>query len=126
MAAITRTVISSPKPGGAVYKTYGTSTANQADTLTTTTVPVGATWRLLYTTVKYSAAPTQTGVTVEIVDSVGTTYDTTVATHTANGQNNYFIPDEETRLVTGDAIRVNVPAGGVGITAAIKIVVEQN
>lgn len=128
MATITSTLVSAPKPGGTVIKWYGTSGANSSDTLTSATVPVGSTRRLLYTLVKYSAGPTQTGVTVEIVASstLGTTYDTTIATHTANGQNNYFIPDEETRLLPGEAIRVTAPAGGGGITAAVQIVMEQN
>lgn len=126
MAAITATLVSSPKTGGgAIMRYYGTSTANQADTLTTVVVPTGGSQRLLYCSVNYSAAPTQAGVTVEIDRAEGATYDDLLHTFTANGQRNTYVGDPEIWLLPGDAIRLSAPAGGGVITAACSITMEQ-
>ena len=125
MAAITTTTRSVPKMGSSVLSFYGTSTANQADTLTSPIVPTGGSQRVLYVSCNYSAAPTQAGVLIEIDSALGATYDSELFLHPANGQRNFFVGDPEVWLLPGDAVRVSAPAGGGVITAAIEIVLEQ-
>ncbi len=125
MAAITASLDGTARRGSGILRYYGTGTANQADTLSTAVVPKGGSWRLLYTTCTYSAAPTQAGVLVEIDSGLGAAYDSSLFLHTANGQSNYFEPDEDVWLLPGDAIRVSAPAAGGTITAAIAIVLEE-
>ena len=126
MAAITVASISAPKPGGSVFTYYGTGTANQTDTLTSTAVGGGYAEKLLWVSVKYSASTTQAGVTIGIDSGLGSAYDTTITTGSANIQNTFFFPDHgEVWLGKGDAIVVTAPQGGVGITAAIVICTER-
>lgn len=126
MAAITPVFDSSPSHAGIQLRRFsGTGTANQADTLTSTAVGDRRSQRLKYVTVTYSAAPTQTGVTIELDSGLGAGFDATLATGTADAQDTVYIPDHaEFALLDGDAIRVSAPAGGAGITAAIAIVLE--
>ncbi len=127
MAAITPTVAGAPKlkEGGSTISYYGTSTANQADTLTSTAVPTGGCQRLLYAVCNYSGAPTQAGVTIEIVSAVSSAYDTLLQLHIANAQKNVYIGDPEIWLLPGEAVRISAPAGGGTLTSACKIVLEQ-
>lgn len=126
MAAITVASVSAPKPGGSVFEYYGTGTANQTDTLTSTPVGGGYAEKLLWVSVKYSAAPTQTGVTIAIDSGLGAAYDTTITTGSANIQSTFFFPDHgEVWLGKGDAIVVTAPAAGGVITAAIVICTER-
>ena len=100
------------------------SDASAGNTALTLSTLSGQLRRLLFVTVKYSAAPTQTGVTVTLNSGAGAAYDTLLATGSANAQNTVYIPDEEILLMGDDVIDVLAPAGGVGITAAIAIYTE--
>jgi hypothetical protein len=105
----------------AVSRHTDASTANAAVTLTT---PTGRPVRLLGVFVKYSAAPTQTGVTVEIDSGAGAAYDTTISTGSANVQNNQYIPTQELIISATDAIRVTAPAAGGAVTGQISVYTE--
>ncbi len=127
MAAISATLVGAPKlkEGGSTISYYGTSTANQADTLTSPVVPTGGCQRILYAVCNYSGSPTQAGVTVEIVSAVSSAYDTLLQLHIANTQKNVYVGDPEVWLLPGEAVRISAPAGGGSLTAACKIVLEQ-
>lgn len=101
---------------------YGTSASNQADTLTTPAVGKNKQQRVLYTTCAYSGSPTQAGVTTAIDSGLGSGYDATVNTGSANLKYTAYAP---TRLELGfdDALIVSAPAGGSGQTAAIVVAV---
>lgn len=127
MAAITATTVSSPKSGGSILRTYGTSTANQADTLSSPAVDVGGSKRLSSVLVHYSAAPTHSGVTITLKSGIGATYDTLLVTSAANAQDVVYLPDNgDLWYGTSDYIQVSCPAGGAGITSRITIYEEQN
>lgn len=103
-------------------RTYGTSGAASADTLTSPTAELR---RLKYVTVAYSGSPTQAGVTVEIDSGLGAGYDSTLLTGAANARYSAFVPAENVIMILdGDAIRVSVPSGGGALTASIVIVLE--
>lgn len=127
MAAITATLSSAPKLiNGSIVRYSGTSTANQTDTLTSTVVPNGGCHRVCYITVSYSAAPTQTGVTIAIDSGLGADFDTTLFTGSANVTDTIWFPDHDfAYLLPGDAIVVTAPAAGGAITSNIAIVLEQ-
>lgn len=80
--------------------------------------------RLVMVTAKYSAAPTQAGVTVGIDSGAGADYDSTLYTGSANAQNNVYVPDGEVLIKEDDQITVTAPAGGGVITSAIAIYTE--
>ena len=105
----------------AVEKLTNKSAANTALSVST---PTGKRRRFLYATVKYSASPTQTGVTVEIDNGVAADYDTILNTGSANLQNNIYIPGDKIELCDDDAIKVTAPAAGGAITSAIAIYTE--
>ena len=126
MAAITPTRKGAIKAGGIVHRFSGTSTANQADTLTSPACPERTAQKLLFVTCTYSAAPTQAGVTIELDSGAGAGFDATLSTGSANTQDTVYIPDHEVWIVPGDAIRVSAPAGGAGITANIAIYLDQS
>lgn len=122
MAAITP-VNDTPIGYRGALRASGTGTANQTDTLTTPSQTFNQ--KLSYVTVSYSAAPTQTGVLIEIDSGLGAGYDTTLFTGTANAQDTYYVPDHDSMvLFPNDAIRVTAPQAGGVITAAIVIVTE--
>lgn len=125
MAAITPTLTSAPKAGGVVQRWSGTGTANQTDTLTGTAIGRGFVERLAYVTVRYSAAPTQAGVTVSLDSGLGSSFDATLHTGSANAQETVYLPDGNVYLLPDDAVLVSAPAGGGGITASIAIVTER-
>ena len=91
------------------------STANASQTCST---PTGQIRWLYQVTAAYSAAPTQTGVTVTINSGVGAAYDCTLSTGTANTRYSTFIPERPILLLPDDVIDVVAPAGGAGITSA--------
>lgn len=101
------------------------SEASGANSALTVSVAPGVPFRFLYATVKYSAAPTQTGVTAVLNSGVGAAYDTTLSTGTANAQSTLAVP-----VVGGiecnsdDAVDVTAPAAGGSITGQIVAVVE--
>lgn len=113
------TTVSNEKPY--LYLTTDTSAANTALAVT---VPSGAARRLVMVAVKYSAAPTQTGVTTELDSGTGTDYDTTLNTGTANALNTVYIPGDAVKYGKDDSIRVTAPAGGAGITSSVSIYTE--
>jgi hypothetical protein len=98
--------------------------ASAANTALSVSTPADVPVRLLFATVRYSAAPTQTGVTVDLDSGVAAAYDTTLFTGTANAQNTAYLPDGEVRIDATDAIKVTAPAGGAGITSQISLYVE--
>ena len=106
---------------------YGTGTANQADTLSTAADASNAegAHKLLYAYCSYSAAPTQAGVTFEIDSNLGSGYDVTLSTGSANARYTVYIPDGDVVLMPDDAIKVSAPAAGGAITASIVIVTER-
>jgi translation initiation factor IF-2 len=80
--------------------------------------------KLMYVTVKYSASPTQTGVTVEIDSGAGAGYDVVLSTGTADAQTTVYVPTGDIRIKEDDAIRVTAPAGGGAVTSSIAIYTE--
>ena len=126
MAAITAVKDAAPHPNGlTVIRFSGTSTANQADTLTSAVVNQGGTQRLCYAYAKYSGAPTQNGVTVEIDSGLGSGFDATLSTGVANATSTFYCPECDVYILPGDAIRVSAPAGGGSLTSSLVIVLEQ-
>lgn len=126
MAAITPALKGGIHANGVTHRFSGTSTSNQADTMTSTACPERSAQKLLYVTCTYSAAPTQAGVTVEIDSGAGTGFDATLSTGAANIQDTVWLPESEVWIVPGDAIRVSAPAGGAGITSNIVIALDQS
>ena len=106
----------------ALYTFVATSAANTAQTVSTDVQDI---YNLLHVEVAYSAAPTQTGVTVTLNALAGAGYDTLLATGSANAQYTSYQPTNGAYLIVkGDAIDVLAPAGGVGITSAVSIYLE--
>lgn len=87
----------------------------------TVTVPADKARRLVLVTVKYSAAPTQAGVTTTLDSGAGASYDVVLNTGAANAQNTVYLPDGELMFGSDDAIVVVAPAGGAGITASVAV-----
>lgn len=102
-------------------RTVGTSAANTAQTVS---VPAGRERRLLYVTVAYSAAPTQSGVTVTLNSGAGAGYDTLLTTGSANARYTTYIPAVPLWLNSDDAVDVVAPAAGGSITSSISIYTE--
>jgi len=128
MAAIAvseRRITGKSKAGGSVVRYYGTGTANQADTLTSTAVASGKRQKISYITCAYSAAATQAGVAISVDSQLGADYDATLTTGTANARYTVYLPNADLWLDEGDAVLVSAPAGGAGVTAAIVIAVEE-
>ncbi len=105
-------------PGGKLRRTKGTSSANTAQTISTTP---GPTARLAYVTVKFSSAVTK-DVTVTLNSGAGSAYDTLLATmELVSNQYGVFIPDEKIDIFPDDVIDVVAPAGGAGITSGVVV-----
>jgi len=100
------------------------SDASAADTLLALTTPTGRAVKLIFVAVKYSAAPTQAGVTVELDSGISAAYDTVLLTGSANAQSTVLIPTRDVIIADTDAIRVTAPAGGAVITSQISIYTE--
>jgi hypothetical protein len=98
--------------------------ASGANAIGTLTSPVGQDVRLLFVAVRYSAAPTQAGVTITLDSGAGAAYDTVLLTGSANAQNTVLIPAQEMILADTDAILVTAPAGGGVITSQMSIYTE--
>ncbi len=107
--------------GGRYRRFPDQSAANSALSVATQT---GKAMRLLFVAVKYSAAPTQAGVTVDLDSGAGAAWDTNLFTGSANAQDTVYVPDGEIRIADDDAISVTAPAGGTGITSQISVYVE--
>lgn len=97
------------------------STANQPLVLT---IPASAARHLSWVLVKYSAAPTQAGVTIAVDSGAGSDYDGTLVTGDANAQVTSYIPSPSLTFCDDDAIVITAPAGGGGITSTIAAVME--
>jgi hypothetical protein len=115
-----------PRGGAKLVRYYGTGAANTDATLTTPAVEKHKSQRVVSVMVKYSASATEGGTTVVIDSGLGSGYDTTINTGSTNTQNNPYIPDGDVWLSPGDALQVNAPAGGSGVTAAIVVIVEES
>ncbi len=98
-----------------------TSGAGTANAITAVSTAVGQVRKLLMVTTKYSAAPTQAGVTVVWNNGAGAAYDITLNTGTANAQNNVYVPAIDIYLLADDVVDVSAPAGGGVITSAVTI-----
>lgn len=81
--------------------------------------------RVVLVTVKYSAAPTQAGVTTAIDSGAGAAFDATLDTGSANAQSTVYQPVGGHPLGNDDALLVTAPAGGSGITASIAVYTEK-
>jgi len=92
-----------------------------ANTSLTVTVPADTARRLVAVLVKYSAAPTQAGVTTTLDSGAGAAYDTLLNTGAANAQNTVYIPAGDLLFGEDDAIVIVAPAGGAAITAAVSV-----
>lgn len=99
--------------------------AGLANTSLTVTVPIVAPSRLSHVTAKYSAAPTQAGVTITLDSGAGAAYDAVLLTGSANAQTTVLIPTDDLLLSAGDAIVVVTPAGGGVLTAAVAVYIEE-
>lgn len=108
--------------GKAVNRHVETGAAN---TLLTVSLSLSRAVRVLVVTVKYSAAPTQAGVTAAIDSGAGAGYDAVLNTGSANAQVTVYAPDAVLMLGDDDALVVTAPAGGVGITAAVAVYTEE-
>lgn len=114
----------------AVLKDYGggnvrVTEASAANTALTLTALLGVSFRLIGVFVKYSAAPTQAGVSTVLDSGAGAAYDTTLNTGAANAQNTFFNPTNDLIFAEDDAIAVTAPAGGAGITSQITILARK-
>ena len=99
----------------------GESAANTQLTVSTTLAEIV---RVLFVTVKYSAAVTQ-NVTITLKSGKGTSWDTLLQTIALSGASDgVFIPDEVLYIEADDNIDVVAPAGGAGVTSAIAIYTE--
>ena len=86
--------------------------------------PTGKSRRLIFATVKYSASPTQSGVTFDLDSGAGAAYDANLNTGSSNAQSSVFIPSDDLIICDDDVIKVTAPAGGAGITSQITIYTE--
>ena len=118
------------KHGGRLYRYTDQSGANAA--LNEAIAAPGANWRLVSVSAVYSAAPTQAGVAITTVAGAGAAWNTQLFKGAANAQYTNY-PDQASGehadaggpLYGGDdAINVNAPAGGAGITVAVSIYIE--
>lgn len=100
------------------------SEASAADTAKSLSTPIGKVRRLIFASVKYSASPTQAGVTFELDSGAGAAYDATLSTGSANAQSTVFIPDNDFFLCDDDIIKVTAPSAGGVITSQIVIHTE--
>ncbi len=95
------------------------------DTAMSVSTPVGKRRRFLYATVKYSASPTQSGVTFELDSGQGADWDALLDTGSANAQTTVLVPNNQNFILgDDDIIKVTAPAAGGVITSAISIYTE--
>lgn len=95
------------------------SQASAADTAQT--VAVAGAKRLLMVVVKYSAAPTQAGVTTTLNSGAGAAYDAVLDTGSADAQTTVYLPAVELPFLDDDSIDVAAPAAGGVITSTIAV-----
>ena len=95
-----------------------TSAGNTAQTVSTDGAQP---YRVLFATVRYSAAPTQTGVVVTLNSAIAAAYDTALETGAANTQDHFFQPTTDLDIHSDDVLDVLAPAAGGAITSAATI-----
>lgn len=100
------------------------SEASAADTAKSLSTPVGKVRRLIFASVRYSAAPTQAGVTFNLDSGAGAAYDAILSTGSANALTSVFIPPHDFIIADDDIIKVTAPGGGGVITSQIVIHTE--
>ena len=100
------------------------SEASAADTSKSLSTPSGKARRLVFASVKYSAAPTQAGVTFDLDSGAGAAYDVNLNTGSANAQSTVFIPSNDFIISDDAVIKVTAPGGGGVITSQIVIHTE--
>lgn len=100
----------------------GQSAANTQLIVSTAT---GVKRRILYVTVAYSAAVTQT-VTIVLVSALGAAWNTSLPSIalSTNSSGIWIPPHAEFIIGPNDQIQVTAPAGGVGVTSAVLIANE--
>lgn len=126
MAAVTVTTEVAPYAANKhVIRYSGTGAANTDATLTTTVVAKHHSQKLCYISANYSGAVTQTGVTFGIDSVLGSAFDFTFFTGTADTAANSYVPDRDIHILPGDAFVVTALAGGSGDIASIQVVVEE-
>lgn len=126
MAAVTVTTERAiAAPGRAVIRYSGTGAANTDATLTTTAVAKHHSQRLCYVSVSYNGAVTQTGVTIGIDSALGSAFDLTITTGTANAQFTVYVPSTDIHILPGDAWTVTALAGGSGDIASLQVTTEE-
>lgn len=108
---------------GVRTRTVGTSSANAAKTVSTSS---GSPRKVLQVLVAFSGTPTYTGsdLKVQVNSGAGSGYDTVVAQGTSNEQYFSYIPARPIYLSDDDVLDVIVPAGGVSLTSSISIYSE--
>lgn len=125
MAAVTATVdMAQRRNTGQIIRYSGTGASNTDATLTSDVVAEHKAQRLCSVSFKYSGAATQAGTTVVKDNGLGSGFDATYNTGTANAQTTVYVPDGDIWLFPGDAIAALALAGGA-VTATIEIVLEQ-
>jgi hypothetical protein len=129
MAVITPSHVEAAASGrGPVCVWYGTSAANQADTLTTGNAADGllGTYRLMLATLTWSTAATKT-CTVKIDSVLGAAYDCLLDTlSTTAVVSDTFIPGNDLILLPGDTILMSAEASGAGgVTASLAVYLER-
>lgn len=92
-----------------------------ANAIGTASSAAGEVRQLVGVMVRYSASPTQAGVTVTLNSGAGAAYDTVLSTGSANAQNTVYLPSAPVFVAADDAIDVSAPAGGGVITSSIAI-----
>lgn len=100
----------------------GVSAANTAKSVSS---DVGKRLLVQQVTVAYSAAPTQTGVTIVLDSGLGAAYDVTLETGSANARYHVYRPVNPIILNEDDVITVTAPAGGGVITSTIAILTSE-
>jgi len=102
-------------------RTTGQSAANAAQTVSTPSGAIPGRRRLLFVTVVYSAAVSVTA-TVTLNSGAGAAFDALLQNIAFSANTDgVFIPDEEVKIQSDDAIDVLAPAGGVGVTSTVAI-----
>jgi hypothetical protein len=100
--------------------------ASAANTALTLTIPAGKAYKFCWGVVKYSAPPTQTGVTFNLDSGAGAAYDAALETGTADAQVTVYIPSPNSLILTdADTIAITAPAAGGVITSQISAYVVE-
>lgn len=95
-----------------------------ANTLLTASITLSNMKRVLGIFCSYSAAPTQAGVSIEFVAVAGAAFRHQLNLGAANARHTNWFPPSDFVLGTNDVLEVIAPAGGVGITASVTVIIE--